>query len=246
MPNLLVKDESKNPFGTIKDRKSEEIIKKAIISGVDKLVLITSGNFGYSLSRFSEGSNIKVTCVVDNNIDKKIELKLRKYSSSLIKIDLSRRILKSEELISLARENEQEVIWDVTNGFSEVYKNIILEIKKEKPDYIICPIGSGEIFRGLYEGIKEDNMKTNLIGVSPKNKEESFADKLSAIWIPPMKIRKRSEIIKLDESEIRRAYETFRKYFNSEPSSAVVYGVLKKLKIENTSKVIIINSGKGR
>jgi threonine synthase len=47
--NLLVKDESKNPFGTFKDRRSELIIKKTIEEHVNKLVLITSGNAGYSL-----------------------------------------------------------------------------------------------------------------------------------------------------------------------------------------------------
>ena len=32
LPNLLVKDESKNPFGTWKDRRSEMIVKKAKLS----------------------------------------------------------------------------------------------------------------------------------------------------------------------------------------------------------------------
>jgi len=64
-PNLLVKDEGKNPFGTFKDRRSEFIIKRSMDEHVDKLVLITSGNAGYSLARFAEGTNIKVVCVVE-------------------------------------------------------------------------------------------------------------------------------------------------------------------------------------
>ncbi|MEK6961499.1 MAG: pyridoxal-phosphate dependent enzyme [Nanoarchaeota archaeon] len=41
---ILIKDESKNPFGTWKDRRSQIIIKKAKDEKVDTLVLITSGN----------------------------------------------------------------------------------------------------------------------------------------------------------------------------------------------------------
>lgn len=45
LPNLWIKDESKNPFGTFKDRRSGLIIKMAIDEHVDKLVLITGGEF---------------------------------------------------------------------------------------------------------------------------------------------------------------------------------------------------------
>ncbi|HLD39182.1 MAG TPA: hypothetical protein VJB05_02620 [archaeon] len=44
---------SKNPFGTLKDRRSEMIVKRAMEKGIGRLCLITSGNAGYSLARIS-------------------------------------------------------------------------------------------------------------------------------------------------------------------------------------------------
>lgn len=66
---ILIKDESKNPFGTFKDRRSEIIIKKAEDEQVDTLVLITSGNAGYSLGRFSQGTKIRIVNIVDKKLD---------------------------------------------------------------------------------------------------------------------------------------------------------------------------------
>jgi len=40
--NLKVKDESYNPYGTHKDRRSEYIINVAIENNVDKIVCLTA------------------------------------------------------------------------------------------------------------------------------------------------------------------------------------------------------------
>ena len=248
--NLLIKDESKNIFGTFKDRRSELIIKNAMEERIDKLVLITSGNAGYSLGRFAKDSKIKIVCIVDKNLKNSIKNKLRIYST-LVEVDLSKKILRPEMVISLARENDEEVIWDVTNGFHEAYEHIIEEIKKIiKPDYIILPVGSGEAFVGLYNGIKKYKLKTRLIGVEVKNKWVSFADKLHTPWTPYRSkiqsiLKEGHKIISLDEAGIKTAFKENNKIVDIEPSSSVVFGVLPKLKFEKKDKIILINSGRG-
>ncbi len=244
---ILIKDESKNPFRTFKDRRSELIIREAKEDYVDKLVLITSGNAGYSLSKFSEKTTIKVVCVVDKKLKESIKKVLKDSIHKLIEVDLSKRILKPEEIIFLARENEEEVIWDVTNGFHKAYEKIIDEIKKENPKFIVVPVGSGEAFVGLYNKIKQLKMKTKLIGIGTKNKN-SFADKLSTPWIPYKSkiqsiLKEGNKIIKLNEEEIKDCYKKFKRLVDCEPSSAVVFSFLNKIKLN--SKVILINSGKG-
>ena len=121
---VLIKDESKNPFGTFKDRRSEIIINRAKDEQVDTLVLITSGNAGYSLGRFSQGTKIRIVNIVDKKLKNSIKEELKKYGE-IIEVNLSEKILKPEEVISLARQNDEEVIWDVTNGFHEEYEKIV-------------------------------------------------------------------------------------------------------------------------
>lgn len=250
LDNLLIKDESKNPFGTFKDRVSEFIIKEALDEHIDKLALITAGNAGYGLSKFAEGTNIKVVCLIDKNLKRAIRLKLKRVAYKLIKVDLSKKILKPEQVISLARENDKEVIWDVTNRFHQAYEGIIQEIKKEKPDYLIIPIGSGGGFVGLYSGIKRYKMKTKLIGVGVKQKWYSYADKLWTPWTPyKAKIesitKEKHQYVKLGEDEIKKTYKEFKSFINCEPSSSVVFAALLKIKFNKKDKIILINTGKG-
>ena len=249
LPNLLVKDESKNPFGTWKDRRSEMIVKKAKHEFVDKLCLITSGNAGFSLAKFANKSHIKIVSIVDINLPLSIKQALKEIYTKIIEVNLSEKILTPEEMIALARENNKEVIWDATNGFHEAYETIIKEIKSESPDYLVCPVGSGEGFVGLFNGLEKVKLKTKLIGVTPES-SPSFADKLHTPWTPySAKIKSiletGHEIIKLSEDEIRSAFAYAKDLMNCEPSSAVVIGALSKLNFKENDKIVIINSGKG-
>jgi len=248
--NIFIKDESKNPFGTFKDRVSEFIINKAVNERVDKLVLITAGNAGYSLSQFAKGTRIKVICVIDKTVEAAAKQKLRTTAYKVIEVNLSKGILKPEQVISLARENDTEVIWDVTNGYHEAYESIIKEIKGKKPDYIVVPVGSGGAFVGLYNGIKKYNLKTKLIGIGVKEKYHSFADKLWTPWTPYQSkikaiVKMGHKYIELSEGEVKRAYEGFKDIVPCEPSSTVVFAVFSKLTFNKYNRIILINSGMG-
>ena len=156
LPNSYLFDESINEFGTIKDRRNKKVIEEALRLHVDKLVLITSGNNGYSLARLAQNTNIKVVCVVNRQLDEKTKELLKNVSYQVIELNLEQKILRPEEIIAIARENEEEVIWDVTNGYEETYIPIVEEIcKKIIPDYIVCPVGSGGIYIGIIEGIEK-------------------------------------------------------------------------------------------
>jgi len=252
-PNLFIKDESKNPFGTFKDRRSEFIIKKGVEHRIDKFVIITSGNAGYSLGKFAEGTNIKIVNVIDKNLKNSIKNKLKEVSYKVIEIDLSKKIWAPEKIIAMARENEREVIWDATDvihNWEKGYIKIIEEIKDKKPDFIVVPVGSGETFCGLYEGIKKFKLKTKLIGIGVKNKWHSFADKLYTPWTPyerKMKAIQREghKIIRLNEKEVKQMWKEFKNVIDCEPSAAVVFSVFSKLKFKKGDKIILINSGKG-
>lgn len=245
LPNLFVKDESKNIFGTWKDRRSKLIFNKI---AKNKLipVLITSGNAGFSLAKIAQPR--KIICIVDQDLKPSVKKMLLQNCSKVITANLSKK-LTLKQIIHLIQNHKKEKFLDVSNGYYLAYQGIIKELKKDKPDYIICPVGSGEAFWGLYTGIKKYHLKTKLIGLTPKTLD-SFADKLPTIWspyFPKIKgiLKEGHKIIKLNEKEIRDSYSFAKKYLNCEPSSAIVFGVFKKVKFNENSKIILINSGKG-
>ena len=251
LTKTFIKDESKNPFGTIKDRRNFRIIQEANRLKVDKLVLITSGNNGYSLARFANTyTQIKVVCVVSKNISEEIKNLLRTVSYQVIELNLDHKILRPEELVAFAREKEDEVIWDVTNGYEENYIPVLDEITKEMtPDYIIVPIGSGGIFLGIIEGIEQRGLKTKVIGIGVQNTNHSFADKLSTPWTPYAKALQNYQkighsIYRLNEDEVKKTFKTFQNTVDCEMSSSVVFAAPLKHKFKSDDKIVFLNSGK--
>lgn len=247
-PNIFVKNESENPFGTIKDRRSYDIVTFARSQNIQAICLITSGNAGYSLVSFAKASNLKVYCIVDSKINSNILSALRTVSTGVVEVELEKKILTSKEIEQLVKRafklNNQP--YDVTNGFHFAYGSIVRELEDFQPDILVCPYGSGETYHGLVQELTKRRINCKVIGVKPKA-SQSMADKLCNIWSPydNLKANPKHQIITLAEREISKAYNNFRKIVDCEPSAAVVYGALPKLGIKKNQRVVLLNSGRG-
>lgn len=220
--------------------------------------MITAGSTGYSLARLAEGTGVKVVCVIDEKLDLRIKRKLKKYSYKVIEMNLSKNILSEEDVIKLAKESEKEIVWDVSNGYHEGLKEIVKEIKEENPEWLITPLGSGESYVGLYEGLKEYGMRTKLVGVGVHkligdklklHGEPSIADKLYTPHTPYKStieniLREGHFYISVLNGEIQDSYEKVKSFIRCEPSSAAAFAALPKLNIKKDEKVIVINSGR--
>lgn len=249
MAKIIVLDESIQPSGTWKDRKARFVVAKAVKDHVDKLCLITSGNAGYSLAKIANPKKIKVVCIVDKDLDSKVIDRLKKVCHKVIPLDLGKKILNPEDVIALSRESDKEVIWDVTNGYAEAYSDMPDSFKKKKVDYWIVPVGSGEAFVGIYEGLLKNKSKATLVGVGVKSLH-SFADKLSTPYTPYAQHIKRivkagNKLILLNEKEVMDTYEDYKEALQVEPSATVVWAALPKLKLKDEDVVVVVNSGSG-
>jgi threonine synthase len=249
--NLFIKDESANTTGTVKDRRNSFILEEAERLKVDKLVLITSGNNGLSLSTLAQRYDIKVVCIVDRNLDQDIIRTLKAVAYQVIEVNLQHKILRPEEIISFAREREDEVIWDVTNGYEESYTTIVNELRAIKPNYIVVPVGSGEIFVGLAQGLDRLKMNTRLIGMGVQNTLSSFADKLHTPWTPYTRAlhaleQRGHRVIRITEEEIKSTYTKYRHVISCEPSSAVVFSVFQHIQFQPHDTVVLINTGRAK
>jgi threonine synthase len=247
--SAYIKDEGKNPFGTIKDRRNSAIVKEAARLKVDKLVLITSGNNGYSLAQYAKNTPIKVVCVVNKDLPEETKKQLKNTAYQVIELNLNHKILRPEEIVAFARETDDEVIWEVTNGYDDLYSPILEEIIGEiESDYLIVPVGSGGIFVSMAEAIERLSPRTKLIGIGVQNTIHSIADKLSTPWSPYTKAVQAYQkhghfMYRLSELEIKKTFHEFQNVVNCEPSSAVVFAALYKHKFKDTDIVVFLNSG---
>ena len=246
----FIKDESKNPFGTVKDLRNLYICNEANHLKVDKLVLITSGNNGYSLAKIAKGTRLKIVCVIDKLLHFSTKKLLREVAYDVVEVNLGSHIFHPEELTMIAREKDKEVIWDVTNGYEENYNRIADEIFGTlNPNYIVVPVGSGGIYLSLVKTIEKRGIPTTIIGIGVKKKINSVADKLSTPWTPYAKAllhyhSKGHRIYRLTEKEVREIYKNFKAVINCEPSSSVVFAAPQKHFFTRKDVVVFLNSGK--
>lgn len=162
LANLYIKDETKNPTGSFKDRMIALSMHKARELGYKTLLIVSDGNLGSSGAAYC-GKYGDMDCVImtyPHITDAKL-LQMLVYGGKVFNVEgeLKQRVALFEELA------EKEGWFIVNNDHIgnpyavEGYKTIAYEVAEQMnwdvPDHIIVPTGSGEGLTGVYKGFKE-------------------------------------------------------------------------------------------
>ncbi|OGK18545.1 hypothetical protein A3D80_01180 [Candidatus Roizmanbacteria bacterium RIFCSPHIGHO2_02_FULL_40_13b] len=173
--SLYVKDESKNPTGSFKDRENVSAINIAIEYGIKKVFTVSSGNAAVSTAAFAQKAGIQCNCIVTNTLSVGKRFLINLYGGNLIE-----KIASYEELYRWAIDSHYEG-WNCTPGLNPIkeegIKLIGYEIWEEMgvPDIIVVPCGNGTLLYGIYKAFKElqllnyVNTLPQLIGIQIKN-----------------------------------------------------------------------------
>lgn len=248
---IYILDESRQRFGTYKDRRSRYIANILDKIPYNHIMMITAGNAGYSLKKICNSRDVTFHFLVDFRMEERLKTLLKGDNCHVVEVDLHKEILVEEDCKAIFRLDKEALVLDVSNGMHDAYASIVDDIYSYKPDYIVVPLGSGEAYYGIAMAVENRKLATRVIGIRPKQMIGSVADKLCAIWTPYSKhfvnlINKGHLIIELDENAICRCYHEFKHYVECEHSSAVVAGALQTLSFGEQDKIILINSGKLR
>ncbi len=255
---VLVKDESHNPFGTFKDRKSRDVAEFAKTTGIEYVMAITSGNYGLSLSNFLSAMGINAILFVHYSTDRKIIERLEE-KAIVIPVDLEEQELTTEKLESIAAERinlARNKVINATNFYDDAYLNIFREIKRElnkrdkEADYVVLPCGSGELFAAALRYYYLSN--TEVIAVTTDN-PNTKASMLYARYRPSLDRvlshgnPTRYDLIRVNEDEIFGAYGWAKERINCEPSSAAAFVAFERYKgiFKPSDTITVLNTGNG-
>ncbi|MEK6949797.1 MAG: PLP-dependent lyase/thiolase [Nanoarchaeota archaeon] len=255
---VLVKDESRNPFGTFKDRKSRDVAEFAKAAEIDYVMAITSGNYGFSLSNFLRDLGINTILFVPYGIDRRV-LELLEQKATVIPVDLEEQKLTTEKLESIAGSRLKlagNKVINATNFYDDAYLDIFREIKREigkqdkEVDYVILPCGSGELFIAALRYYYLSN--TKVIAVTTDNRSTK-ATMLYAKYRPSLDRilahgdSTRYGLIRANEDEILRAYGWAKEKINCEPSSAAAFAAFERHKgiFKPSDTIVVLNTGNG-
>ena len=212
-PNVWLKDESKNPTGTHKDRMAWEMVvtyrefllakKEGLLKEkLPQLSLITSGSAGFAIQTMLNRYDLpNLKCLVDIDIDERIIHCLEKIGCEIYRADLARKPFHWKEILTLT-DNLDGI--DITSNDAldptvKFYDWLSYEIINQSPDYCFIPFGTGNLFENLlninkkevlsnfhdprFSGDIEKLKRCNFIGATV-NDPKSKADKLYSPHLP--------------------------------------------------------------
>lgn len=174
-PNHLVKLDYLCPTGSYKDRGASVLLTHLKALGVDAVVEDSSGNAGAAIAAYNARAGINCTIYCPESTSEGKLKQISAYGASLKLIPGNR--MATTEAVRHAAENTAYASHNWNPFFLEGTKTLAFEITDQLhggiPNHIVCPVGFGSIYLGLYLGYSEllnagviDSMP-RLLGVQP-------------------------------------------------------------------------------
>jgi len=170
-PALWLKDDTRNPSGSTKDRASALVVAKAIEYGRDTVAAASTGNAATALAAAAAASGIRAVLFVPASAPEAKLVQMLAYGAEVLPIDGT-----YDEAFELCVQACQRFGWynrnTALNPFTiEGKKTAALEIAAtmtpECPDAVVVPVGDGVIIAGVAKGFA-DLHRAGLIAHVPR------------------------------------------------------------------------------
>jgi threonine synthase len=176
LKELYLKDETRNPTHSYRDRAAALLTSDAIDHKYDALICATNGNMGASLAAYSAKAGLICHVVVPKIVDVGKLAQMLAYDAV---IEESGEIV--DDSIRKAAVVAKETGWyqataELNPLVVEAQKTISYEVYEQfgVPDWLVVPMGSGGTIYSLWKGFKELNQLglakslPKIVGVQPE------------------------------------------------------------------------------
>lgn len=257
---LLLKLESQNPGGSVKDRPAfnmiNEALKRGDIKTGDNLIEATSGNTGIALALTAKLLNLNITLVMPESATQERIKTMKAYGAEVILTDAKKGIEYSRDVALEIHKKQGHFIlnqFENDDNWRAHYKTTGPEIWKDTNSEIthfVSAMGTTGTITGVSTFLKEMNANIQVIGAQPKEGSKiPGIRKWSPEYIPSIfKPENIDQIIEVSQEEAtlmtkRLAIE--ESVFAGMSSGGAVYSALKianKIK-QGTIVTIICDKG---
>lgn len=156
-PKHYVKLDYLCPTGSYKDRGASILLTHLNSLGVSEVVEDSSGNAGAAIAAYSARADIKCTIFCPKSTSKSKLRQISAYGAELKLVSGNR--MATTEAVKQAAETIPYASHNWHPFFLEGMKTLAYEISEQLydrvPKHIICPVGFGSIYLGLYIGYRE-------------------------------------------------------------------------------------------
>jgi threonine synthase len=164
VPNLFLKDETRNPTASFKDRAMSVGAAKAYEMGVSDVVIASSGNAASSLAAYSASLGLKCHAFVPEDVAAGKASQLLLFGAGVVRV---RQVAEGRDpTVDLMLQTVKMLGWYPCPSFGpfnpyqvEGPKTISYEVVEQMgwscPDAVVIPTGSGCLATGVWKGFKE-------------------------------------------------------------------------------------------
>lgn len=164
VPNLYVKDETRNPTWSFKDRMAASAVSVAPQFGKTAITASSSGNAGSATAAFAARAGMDCVLFTVAQFPQTMKTQMEVYGTKLIALPT---FLDRWRMVEAMVDHFN---WFTTAGFShpavgsnpygvDGYKSIGYEIAEQldwqAPDAVVVPVGGGDAFWGAWKGFQE-------------------------------------------------------------------------------------------
>ncbi|NQV36879.1 MAG: threonine synthase [Candidatus Marinimicrobia bacterium] len=205
--NLWLKDDTRNPSGSLKDRATEVGIQHAKELGFKTIVAASTGNAAASLACLSAVHRMDAVIFTPSSAPPAKLVQILQYGAKLFPVDGT-----YDDAFDLSMEVVNDTGWysrstGINPILSEGKKTVALEIAEQLnwdvPDNIFVPVGDGCIIGGVYKGFY-DLLELGWIDHLPKiiaiqaQGSSAIVDALNSGTITPVKAKTIADSISVD------------------------------------------------
>jgi threonine synthase len=157
--SILIKDDSRNPTASLKDRASAVGVAKAVELGRDVICAASTGNAASSLSGFAASAGIPTYIFVPKTAPEAKVTQLLIYGSNVFLVDGT-----YDEAVELCFKAADEYGWYnrscainpyLVEGKKTVAYEIAEQMRWDVPDIVVVAVGDGCSIAGVWKGFLE-------------------------------------------------------------------------------------------
>jgi len=171
MPHLWVKDDTRNPSGSTKDRASLLVVAKAIEYGFDTVATASTGNAASALAAVAASEGVRAVVFVPASAPPAKLVQIASYGATLVPVDGS-----YDDAFELSLAACERFGWYNRNtafnpftveGKKTAALEIAAELDPDAPDAVVVPAGDGVIVAGVAKGF-DDLVRGGLLARAPR------------------------------------------------------------------------------
>ena len=158
LKELFFKNETQNPTWTFKDRGTACSVQNAVALGYRRFGTLSSGNMGASVAAYGSRANLATFIMLKDNVPREKIDALTIYGARAYKVsgdygELYARLLEigTQHHIYFSLSDDPLRV----EGYKSLAFELTEQIEDRLPDFMVVPLGSGGLCRGILKGFEE-------------------------------------------------------------------------------------------